>query len=165
MVRRFIRRGPQFGPDSPRSSAAPTVALSGSQPDFSRTWRKHLCVIWIAQFMSAIGFSFGLPFISYLMQEDMPNTVSSAAGITVTGVSAITAMGKDDVSFWFSANGQAPVEVAKCASGGEVSRIMLCLKDRMAETPVTVMPAADDTVLGEPSAATPRSATCTVNTA
>ena len=40
-------------------------------PDFNRTWKRHLCVIWSAQFMSAIGFSFGLPFISYLMQEDM----------------------------------------------------------------------------------------------
>jgi DNA repair protein RecN (Recombination protein N) len=51
----------------------------------------------------------------------------------------ITATGKDDVAFLFSANGQAPVEVAKCASGGEVSRIMLCLKDRMAR--YTAMPA------------------------
>jgi len=35
------------------------------------TWKRHLCVIWTAQFLSAIGFSFGLPFISFLMQEDM----------------------------------------------------------------------------------------------
>ena len=43
----------------------------GNAPDFRRTWKRHLFVIWTAQFMSAIGFSFGLPFISYLMQEDM----------------------------------------------------------------------------------------------
>ena len=89
MVRRFIRRGPQFGPDSPRSSAAaPTVALSGSQPDFSRTWKKYLCVIWIAQFMSAIGFSFGLPFISYLMQEDMGITDEKQLAYWIAAFSA-----------------------------------------------------------------------------
>ena len=64
---------------------------------------------------------------------------ASASGITATGVSAITATGKDDVAFLFSANGQDPAEVSKCASGGEASRIMLCLKDRMAR--YTAMPA------------------------
>ncbi|MCR4566333.1 MAG: DNA repair protein RecN [Bacteroidales bacterium] len=59
--------------------------------------------------------------------------------VQVAQRSEITATGKDDVAFLFSANGQAPVEVAKCASGGEVSRIMLCLKDRMAR--YTAMPA------------------------
>ncbi len=56
-----------------------------------------------------------------------------------SAVSHILATGKDEVAFLFSANGQAPVEVSKCASGGEVSRIMLCLKDRMAR--YTAMPA------------------------
>lgn len=40
--------------------------------------------------------------------------------------------GKDEVSFLFSANGTAPAELSKCASGGEISRIMLCLKEMMA---------------------------------
>ncbi len=40
--------------------------------------------------------------------------------------------GTDAVSFRFSASGKNPVDVAKCASGGEMSRIMLCLKDMMA---------------------------------
>ncbi len=52
--------------------------------------------------------------------------------------SLITAAGKDEVAFLFSANGQAPADIAKCASGGELSRIMLCLKDRMAH--YTAMP-------------------------
>ncbi len=43
-----------------------------------------------------------------------------------------SADGSDSVTFLFSANGRNPVEVAKCASGGEKSRIMLCLKDMMA---------------------------------
>ena len=41
-------------------------------------------------------------------------------------------MGTDAVRFLFSSNGTAPVDIAKCASGGEMSRIMLCLKAMMA---------------------------------
>ena len=41
--------------------------------------------------------------------------------------------GTDSVVFCFSATGKtAPVDLAKCASGGEISRIMLCLKAMMA---------------------------------
>ena len=41
--------------------------------------------------------------------------------------------GTDAVTFCFSASGNtAPVDLAKCASGGEISRIMLCLKAMMA---------------------------------
>ena len=41
--------------------------------------------------------------------------------------------GADSVMFCFSASGKtAPVDLAKCASGGEISRIMLCLKAMMA---------------------------------
>ena len=41
--------------------------------------------------------------------------------------------GSDRVGFMFSANGRTPEDVAKCASGGEMSRIMLCLKAMMAK--------------------------------
>ena len=40
--------------------------------------------------------------------------------------------GADQVTFFFSASGKAPVELSKCASGGELSRIMLSLKAMMA---------------------------------
>lgn len=40
--------------------------------------------------------------------------------------------GTDAVHFLFSASGSRPVEVAKCASGGELSRLMLSLKAMMA---------------------------------
>lgn len=40
--------------------------------------------------------------------------------------------GTDSAVFSFSSTGRNPVEVEKCASGGELSRIMLCLKDMMA---------------------------------
>lgn len=41
---------------------------------------------------------------------------------------AVSASGRDSVIFRFSATGRNAVEVAKCASGGELSRIMLALK-------------------------------------
>lgn len=45
----------------------------------------------------------------------------------------LSASGRDSVSFLFSASGQNPVDLAKCASGGELSRIMLSLKALMAK--------------------------------
>ena len=46
--------------------------------------------------------------------------------------SPASSAGKDSVSFRFSSTGRNAVEVAKCASGGERSRIMLSLKAMMA---------------------------------
>lgn len=48
------------------------------------------------------------------------------------------ASGTDSVNFMFSATGDKPVEVSKGASGGEMSRIMLSVKDLMAR--YTAMP-------------------------
>ncbi len=45
----------------------------------------------------------------------------------------VSASGRDSVAFRFSAVGRNPVDVAKCASGGEMSRIMLALKAMMAK--------------------------------
>ena len=45
---------------------------------------------------------------------------------------AVSSNGADSVSFRFSASGRNPVDLAKCASGGEMSRIMLALKAMMA---------------------------------
>ena len=45
---------------------------------------------------------------------------------------SLSATGKDSVTFRFSSTGRNAVEVAKCASGGEKSRIMLSLKAMMA---------------------------------
>lgn len=40
--------------------------------------------------------------------------------------------GKDAPQFLFAANGNNPSDLSRCASGGEMSRIMLCLKAMMA---------------------------------
>ncbi len=47
--------------------------------------------------------------------------------------SAKTPEGEDAVTYEFSYTGKAPIDIAKCASGGEMSRIMLALKSIMAE--------------------------------
>ena len=71
------------------ADASPSVRLSGgNSQDFTKTWKRHLCVIWSAQFLSAIGFSFGLPFISYLMQEDMGVTDKAELAYWVAAFSA-----------------------------------------------------------------------------
>lgn len=44
-----------------------------------------------------------------------------------------SADGCDRADFLFSSTGSVPVDVARCASGGEISRIMLCLKAMMAK--------------------------------
>lgn len=56
----------------------------------------------------------------------------SCFDVLVSPASA-SASGTDSVMFRFSAQGREPVDVAKCASGGEMSRIMLALKDMMAK--------------------------------
>lgn len=45
----------------------------------------------------------------------------------------VSAVGYDAVRFLFSASGTNMTDVAKCASGGEMSRLMLCLKAMMAK--------------------------------
>ena len=67
-----------------------------------------------------------------LRQLDMPNAVFRIA-VEQTGV--LGAAGMDRVSFLFSANpGQEVKPLAKIASGGELSRVMLALKNVLAET-------------------------------
>ena len=59
--------------------------------------------------------------------------------------------GCDGVRFLFSASGSNPVEVAKCASGGELSRLMLSLKAmmaRFASMPTLVFDEIDSGVSG-----------------
>ena len=59
--------------------------------------------------------------------------------------------GEDNVVFLFSGNGQAPADVSKAASGGELSRIMLSLKAIMArftQMPTLVFDEIDTGVSG-----------------
>ena len=61
------------------------------------------------------------------------------------------ANGSQSAVFLFSSNGTRPEDVAKCASGGEMSRIMLCLKALMArftEMPTMIFDEIDTGVSG-----------------
>ena len=63
----------------------------------------------------------------------------------------VCASGSDSVSFRFSATGSNAVDVAKCASGGEMSRIMLALKAmraRFAKMPTMIFDEIDTGVSG-----------------
>ena len=64
---------------------------------------------------------------------------------------ALSASGRDSVQFRVSATGRNAVDVAKCASGGEMSRIMLALKAmraRFANMPTMIFDEIDTGVSG-----------------
>lgn len=73
-----------------------------------------------SSFSSAIG-----DLIRYL---EMPYAVFESAVLPAE----LSQTGSDTVSFLFSSTGKNPVDVSACASGGEMSRIMLSLKAMMA---------------------------------
>ena len=66
--------------------------------------------------------------------EGMVRSLELERAVFVTEViqGQVSPYGSDSVRFLFSASGMNPVDVAKCASGGELSRLMLCLKAMMA---------------------------------
>lgn len=73
--------------------------------------------------------------------------------VNVTPVSEFTPSGTDEVKFLFAANkNQQPGEIAKVASGGEISRVMLSLKYVLSKTrllPVIVFDEIDSGLSGE----------------
>lgn len=81
----------------------------------------------------------GIPNAAMVVQrEDLP---------------ALSATGKDDIQLLFSANkGVAPQDIARVASGGEISRLMLSLKSLVAWTgnlPTIIFDEIDTGVSGE----------------
>jgi len=63
----------------------------------------------------------------------------------------VSAHGRDSVQFRFSSSGRNAVDVSKCASGGEMSRIMLALKAmraRFANMPTMIFDEIDTGVSG-----------------
>lgn len=73
--------------------------------------------------------------------------------VKITPLSEYTPTGTDEVKFLFSANkNQQPGEIAKVASGGEISRVMLSLKYVLSKTrllPVIVFDEIDTGLSGE----------------
>ena len=67
-----------------------------------------------------------IKIIELLKQLGMPN---AKFRISLTHTEEFTSTGNDHADFLFSANKQIkPENLAKIASGGELSRVMLCLK-------------------------------------
>jgi DNA repair protein RecN (Recombination protein N) len=67
---------------------------------------------------------------SSVRELEMPHAIFK---IEISGLQQYNFTGSDSVTYFFSANKNiAPRELAKVASGGELSRIMLCLKALMA---------------------------------
>ena len=79
-----------------------------------------------ARVKAATGFAQSIT--ESLRYMELPYAVFEA---DVTDI-PLSAVGRDNVAFLFSATGRNAVDVAKCASGGEMSRIMLALKAMMA---------------------------------
>ena len=74
--------------------------------------------------------------LSNVLRESVRNLEMPYAEFEVelTGLDSCTESGKDGIRFLFAANGGSKlVEISKVASGGELSRIMLCLKALMAQ--------------------------------
>jgi DNA repair protein RecN (Recombination protein N) len=85
-----------------------------------------------------------------LQQLGMPHVLFR---ITITASENYHAAGKDDITFLFSANKEvAPQELSRVASGGEMSRVMLCLKSLMVQSsglPTIIFDEIDTGVSGE----------------
>lgn len=90
---------------------------------------------------------------SLLQDLGMPDALFK---IKLTALEEINQTGSDDVQFLFSANkGIAPAILAKTASGGELSRIMLAIKSLIAQVkvlPTIIFDEIDTGVSGEVAA-------------
>ena len=95
----------------------------------AETHRKHLALcekIHFARLKAAPGLASGIQESLRFLELDR------AVFAVELSAAEPSATGSDTVTFKFSATGAAPVDVSKCASGGEISRIMLILKALMA---------------------------------
>jgi len=92
------------------------------------------------------------PLFSADIQETVRTLELKYAVVEVDVLEVAPALtGKDAVVFRFSSTGRNAVDVAKCASGGEMSRIMLALKDmraRFAHMPTMIFDEIDTGVSG-----------------
>lgn len=91
------------------------------------------------------------PFAEALQQQLRELELDHAVFQVSVEAATPDAQGKDSVNFLFSASGQRPADVAKAASGGELSRIMLSLKAQMArhtQMPTLVFDEIDTGVSG-----------------
>ncbi len=56
---------------SGKSSPLFQEKITVDTPDFHKTWKRQLLIIWTSQFIAANGFSFALPFVPFYMQQNL----------------------------------------------------------------------------------------------
>jgi DNA repair protein RecN (Recombination protein N) len=88
--------------------------------------------------------------ISLLQEVGIPN---AGFAVTLTANGDFTHTGADHIQFLFSANrNMKPQDIARVASGGEISRLMLCIKSLMLDStglPTIIFDEIDTGVSGE----------------
>jgi DNA repair protein RecN (Recombination protein N) len=97
-----------------------------------------------------------IPALEQQVQEALTTVGMPHAQLRVaqeTDSQLLTPTGADRIQFLFSANkGQAPMPMNKVASGGELSRLMLCIKSLMAKKtalPTIIFDEIDTGISGE----------------
>ncbi|MEL6616588.1 MAG: DNA repair protein RecN, partial [Bacteroidota bacterium] len=126
-----------------------------SQAAYRLSQKRHEVAERIESMISVELAALGMPHarfdVRFSMQEDADGWVSFPDGADETRVTAFPA-GADLVEFYISANlGEDPKPLAKTASGGEVSRIMLALKTILAKSerlPILVFDEIDTGISG-----------------
>lgn len=101
-------------------------ALSASMETVSSRLRELASALHESRVKAAAPFAAAIT--SSLHFLELPAAVFEV-GISRSDLSA---NGEDTVDFLFSSTGRSPVDISRCASGGEMSRIMLALKSMMA---------------------------------
>ena len=92
----------------------------------SESLMKTSCALHQAR--AKVSAAFAEEIASSIKSLEMPYAIFE---VELTEV-PVGATGSDAISFRFSSTGRNPVDLARCASGGEMSRIMLALKAMMA---------------------------------
>lgn len=87
----------------------------------------------LASELSRARMDASVPFASAIQESLKSLELDRAAFKVSVGKASEGPSGEDSVTFLFSSTGNAPIDLSKCASGGEMSRIMLCLKAMMAK--------------------------------
>lgn len=120
--------------DSLKECVSGTDALAAGLEELKKEEKK--CRAELDAAASALGESRrkAAPALAKTVQESVRGLELPNAVFCVSVEDApLSASGADSVSFGFSSAGKTPVDLAKCASGGEMSRIMLCLKALLAK--------------------------------
>ncbi len=119
--------------DTLAESLSDSECLSERRDELARDLgRSESLLSEVASALSESRRKSSVPFASQIEKSLRFLELERASFTVRLDTTEVCATGADEVAFLFAADGKAPSEVSKCASGGELSRIMLCLKAMMA---------------------------------